>query len=152
MNPTPLSSIRTRLAAIAAALAPAVRVVRDKLRGLTLLLVGIATLWLIAVPNPLVENTNTIKVGLIAWLVCKESVLAYLGYWIDRLLHPRSRPGQFGDAATSELTTVENTPPESEAAILVRLRFEAFNVARMAAEKRRAFIICAAMLAGGLFQ
>jgi hypothetical protein len=122
MNPTPLSSLRLRLAAFVAALAPAWLTLRDKLRGLPLLLVGILTLWLIAVPNPLVNNTNAVKVGLIAWLICKESVLAYLGYWIDRLLHPKSRPGSLVD------------------------------IERMAAEKRRAFIVCAAMLAGGLFQ
>lgn len=96
--------------------------VRDKTRGASLLLVGLVTLWLIAQPNPLVEHTNSVKVALLAWLVCKESVLAYLGYWIDRLLHPKSRPGALKD------------------------------IERMAAEKRRAFIVCAAMLAGGLFQ
>lgn len=94
----------------------------DKMRGASLLLLGMATLWLIAQPNPLVEHTNSVKVALLAWLVCKESVLAYLGYWIDRLLHPKSRPGMLKD------------------------------IERMAAEKRRAFIVCAAMLAGGLFQ
>ncbi len=95
---------------------------RDLGRVGALLVVGLVTLWLIAVPNPLVEATNPVKVGLLAWLVCKESVLAYLGYWIDRLLHPRSRPGNLRD------------------------------IERMAAEKRRAFIVCAAMIAGGLFQ
>lgn len=116
-------SLRTRLAAWAAAvLLPFLAGARDKLRGVSLLLVGLVTLWLIATPNPLVENTNAVKVGLLAWLVCKESTLAYLGYWIDRLLHPRSRPGDLRD------------------------------IERMAAEKRRAFIVCAAMLAGGLFQ
>lgn len=95
---------------------------RDWLRGVPLLLVGIGTLWLIAIPNPLVDKPNMTKPGLIAWLICKESVLAYLGYWIDRLLHPKSRPGNLKD------------------------------IERMAAEKRRAFIVSAAMLAGGLFQ
>lgn len=115
-------SIRARLAAYLASLLPLFSVLRDKLRASPLLLVGLATLWLIATPNPLVEYTSGVKVGLLAWLVCKESVLAYLGYWIDRLLHPNSRPGDLKD------------------------------IERMAAEKRRAFIICAAMLAGGLFQ
>jgi len=115
-------SLRTRIAALVAAALPLVASLRDKLRGAPLLLVGLITLWLIATPNPIVDNTNTVKVGLLAWLVCKESVLAYLGYWIDRLLHPRSRPHELKD------------------------------IERMAAEKRRAFIICAAMLAGGLFQ
>ncbi|KAB2901264.1 MAG: hypothetical protein F9K31_02445 [Dokdonella sp.] len=113
---------RIRWSAFAAAVLPLVASLRDKLRGAPLLLVGLITLWLIATPNPIVDNTNTVKVGLLAWLVCKESVLAYLGYWIDRLLHPRSRPHELKD------------------------------IERMAAEKRRAFIICAAMLAGGLFQ
>lgn len=116
-----------RLGAIASTIGahfalPAFATVRDKLRGLPLLLIFIATLWLIAIPNPLLEDTNKVKVGLIAWLICKESILAYLGYWIDRLLHPNSRPGNLKD------------------------------IERMAAEKRRAFIVCAAMLAGGLFQ
>lgn len=122
MNQPSLSAPNLSAASFRQRLLPAVRYVRDKLRGLPLLLVGIVTLWLIAVPNPLVANTNGIKVGLISWLICKESVLAYLGYWIDRLLHPNSRPGSLKD------------------------------IERMAAEKRRAFIVCAAMLAGGLFQ
>jgi hypothetical protein len=96
--------------------------IRDALRGSPILVVGLITLWLIATPNPLVHETNAVKVGLVAWLICKESLLAYLGYWIDRLLHPNSRPGHLKD------------------------------IERMAAEKRRAFIVCAAMLAGGLFQ
>lgn len=96
--------------------------IRDRLRAVSLLIVGLATLWMVAMPNPLVMNTNAVKIGLIAWLICKESILAYLGYWIDRLLHPKSRPGDLKD------------------------------IERMAAEKRRAFIVCAAMLAGGLFQ
>lgn len=95
---------------------------RDKIRGSSLLLLGLAALWLIAQPNPLVEHTNSVKVGFLAWLVCKTSILAYLGYWIDRLLHPRSRPGHLKD------------------------------IERMAAEKRRAWIVCAAMLVGGLYQ
>jgi hypothetical protein len=123
-------SLRTRLAAWAAAvLLPFLSGARDKLRGVSVLLVGLVTLWLIATPNPLVPSgqelaadPHRVKVGLLAWLVCKESTLAYLGYWIDRLLHPRSRPGDLRD------------------------------IERMAAEKRRAFIVCAAMLAGGLFQ
>ena len=101
---------------------PFVLAIRDRLRAVSLLIVGLATLWLVAMPNPLVMNTNAVKIGLIAWLICKESILAYLGYWIDRLLHPKSRPGDLKD------------------------------IERMAAEKRRAFIVCAAMLAGGLFQ
>ena len=96
--------------------------VRDRLRVISLLLVGLAALWLVAVPNPLVETTNTIKVGLLSWLICKESILAYLGYWIDRLLHPNSRPSALQD------------------------------IERMAAEKRRAFIVSALLIAGGLFQ
>ena len=99
-----------------------VSLVSDKGRAVPLLLLGIATLWLIATPNPITGEPNAVKVGLLAWLICKESTLAYLGYWIDRLLHPRSRPGDLRD------------------------------IERMAAEKRRAFIVCAAMLAGGLFQ
>ena len=122
MNPTAWKSIRTRAAAFAASALPLWSSLRDKARGVPLLLLGMGTLWLIATPNPLVEHSNSVKVGLLAWLVCKESTLAYLGYWIDRLLHPRSRP--------SDLRDIE----------------------RMAAEKRRAFIVCAAMLAGGLFQ
>jgi len=94
---------------------------RDKLRGITLLLIGVATLWLIAQPNPLVEYAQPVKIGLLAWLVCKISIAAYLGYWIDRLLHPRSRPGALRD------------------------------IERMAAEKRRAFIVCACILAAGFF-
>jgi hypothetical protein len=122
MNTPKLSAFIETAAAFAQRLRPALAYVLDKLRGVPLLLVGTATLWLIAVPNPLVESTNAVKVGLMAWLVCKESLLAYLGYWIDRLLHPKSRPGSLKD------------------------------IERMAAEKRRAFIVCAAMLAGGLFQ
>lgn len=122
MKTSTWQSIRTRLAALAARALPLFDAVRDKLRASPLLLVGLLTLWLIAMPNPLVEYTSGVKVGLLSWLVCKESVLAYLGYWIDRLLHPNSRP--------SDLKDIE----------------------RMASEKRRAFIICAAMLAGGLFQ
>lgn len=122
MKTSTWQSIRMRLAAFAARALPLFATLRDKLRASPLLLVGALTLWLIAMPNPLVEYTSSVKVGLLAWLVCKESILAYLGYWIDRLLHPRSRPGDLKD------------------------------IERMAAEKRRAFIICAAMLAGGLFQ
>ncbi len=95
--------------------------VRDKTRGSSLLLLGVLTLWVIAQPNPLVDYPQPVKIGLLAWLVCKVSVLAYLGYWIDRLLHPRSRPGALKD------------------------------IERMAAEKRRAFIVCAAILAAGFF-
>lgn len=116
------SLLRTRFAAF-------FRTLRDKLRGVSMLLVGLATLWLFATPNPLVlppselaANPNQVKVGLIAWLVCKLSIAAYLGYWYDRLLHPRSRPGDLKD------------------------------IERMAAEKRRAFIVCAAILAAGFFQ
>lgn len=122
MNTSLWLSIRTRCALLLARALPFFASVRDKLRGSPLLVIGLVTLWLIATPNPLVSNTNGLKVGLLAWLVCKESVLAYLGYWVDRLLHPKSRPGDLKD------------------------------IERMAAEKRRAFIICAAMLAGGLFQ
>lgn len=101
-----------------------VRSAQDKLRGVSLLLVGVLTLWLIALPNPLVgaANTNQVKVGLLAWLVCKISITAYLGYWIDRLLHPRSRPGALRD------------------------------IERMAAEKRRAFLVCACIIAAGFYQ
>ena len=95
--------------------------VRDKTRGASLLLLGVVALWLIAQPNPLVDYPQPVKIGLLAWLVCKVSVLAYLGYWIDRLLHPKSRPGALRD------------------------------IERMAAEKRRAFIVCAAILAAGFF-
>lgn len=100
------------------------RAARDKLRGFSLLLVGVLALWLIAQPNPLIgaANTNIVKVGLLAWLVCKLSITAYLGYWIDRLLHPRSRPGTLKD------------------------------IERMAAEKRRAFIVCACIIAAGFYQ
>lgn len=123
-TPTVVILIARRIAAFFSALYahPFTVALRDKFRAVSLLIVGIVTLWLIAVPNPLIETANAVKIGLIAWLICKESVLAYLGYWIDRLLHPKSRPGDLKD------------------------------IERMAAEKRRAFIVCAAMLAGGLFQ
>jgi len=116
------SALRRSAAMTRATLGAALSKARDALRGSPILLVGLVMLWLIATPNPLIRETNAVKVGLIAWLVCKESLLAYLGYWIDRLLHPNSRPGNLRD------------------------------IERMAAEKRRAFIVCAAMLAGGLFQ
>lgn len=122
-------SLRIRIAGILAAAAPLFGKLRDSLRGVSLLVVGLAALWLIATPNPLVPapaeliaNPNRVKVGLIAWLTCKLSIAAYLGYWYDRLLHPRSRPGDLKD------------------------------IERMAAEKRRAFIVCAAILAAGFFQ
>jgi len=88
----------------------------------SLLLLGFAALWVVAIPNPLVPTTDKVKVGLLAWLICKETMLAYLGYWIDRLLHPNSRPSQLQD------------------------------IERMASEKRRAFIVSALLIAGGLFQ
>ena len=124
MNTSALSILFARIAAfLASAFAhPVALAVRDRLRAISLLIIAAVTLWLITVPNAFVQNTNAVKVGLIAWLICKESVLAYLGYWIDRLLHPKSRPGDLKD------------------------------IERMAAEKRRAFIVCAAMLAGGLYQ
>jgi hypothetical protein len=112
MNISGLSKLTGRVSAFFA----------DKLRAIALLLVGLSALWLVAVPNPLVESTNAVKVGLLSWLICKESILAYLGYWIDRLLHPNSRPGNLQD------------------------------IERMAAEKRRAFIVSALLVAGGLFQ
>lgn len=107
---------------------------RDAGRLLPLAIVGVVTLWLIATPNPLVAEPNPTKVGILAWLVCKLSVLAYLGYWIDRLLHPESRPSRY------------RTEPREDTGT------SALDVARMAAEKRRAFIISAALLAGGLIQ
>ena len=123
------ASLRARLALAAQRVLPAILAARDLLRGMPLLIIGVVTLWLIATPNPLIPpyqevlaDPNRVKVGMLAWLVCKESSLAYLGYWIDRLLHPRSRPGSLKD------------------------------IERMAAQKRRAFIVCAAMLAGGLYQ
>jgi hypothetical protein len=117
-----VASLRARFAPFAAFVAAAIPTLRDKFRGGTLLLIGIVTLWLIATPNPIVSNTNSVKVGMLGWLICKLSVVAYLGYWIDRLLHPNSRPGDLKD------------------------------IERMAAEKRRAFIVCACLVAGGLFQ
>lgn len=107
---------------------------RDAGRLLPLALVGLVTLWLIATPNPLVPESNPTKVGILAWLVCKESVLAYLGYWIDRLMHPHSRASHY------------RTDPRQDTGT------SALDVARMAAEKRRAFIVAAALLAGGLIQ
>lgn len=95
---------------------------RDKLRGIALLIIGVAALWLIAQPNPLIDYSQPVKVALLAWLVAKLAIAAYLGYWFDRLLHPRSRPGALRD------------------------------IERMAAEKRRAFIVCATILAAGFFQ
>jgi len=124
MNISDIRNFFARVAVLAAAFCahPFTLAVRDRLRAVSLLIIAVVTLWLITVPNAFVQNTNAVKVGLIAWLICKESVLAYLGYWIDRLLHPKSRPGDLKD------------------------------IERMAAEKRRAFIVCAAMLAGGLYQ
>jgi predicted membrane protein len=124
MNISALRNFFARIAAFFSAIFahPFALAIRDRLRAVSLLIIAAITLWLIAVPNPFVQNTNAVKVGLIAWLICKESVLAYLGYWIDRLLHPKSRPGDLQD------------------------------IERMAAEKRRAFIVCAAMIAGGLYQ
>lgn len=92
-----------------------------------LLVVCIASLWLITTPNSITatgapEVYNAAKLGIFAWLICKVAALAYLGYWIDRLLHPRSRPSHLRD------------------------------IERMAAEKRRAFIVSAAILAAGLIQ
>ncbi len=106
----------------------------DAGRMLPLAILGGLMLWLIATPNPLVHGGNPAKVGILAWLVCKESVLAYLGYWIDRLLHPESRPSRFRTDPSADTGTT------------------ALDVARMAAEKRRAFIVSAALLAGGLIQ
>lgn len=114
----------------------------DAGRAMPLALVAIVLLWLIATPNPLLSvdatdlqaGANPSKVGIFAWLICKEAGLAYLGYWVDRLLHPNSRPSQFRSDPSDSLGTT------------------ALDVARMAAEKRRAFIVAAAMLAGGLIQ
>lgn len=122
MRTPSLHSIRTRLAAWFAAALPFFASLRDKLRGAPLLVIGVLTLLLIAQPNPLFDYPQPVKNGLIAWLVCKLSIAAYLGYWFDRLLHPKSRPGSLRD------------------------------IERMAAEKRRAFIVCAAILAAGFFQ
>lgn len=120
--PSWFTSLRTRFALLVAYALPFFASLRDKLRGVSLLIIGIITLWLIATPNPIISNTNTVKVGMLGWLICKLSVVAYLGYWIDRLLHPNSRPGDLKD------------------------------IERMASEKRRAFIVCACLVAGGLFQ
>lgn len=103
------------------ALAVAYQAIRDRVRVAPLLLLGLLALWLIARPNPFVDFSQPVKVALLAWLVCKVSVLAYIGYWIDRLMHPKSRPGSLKD------------------------------IERMAAEKRRAFIVCACIIAAGFF-
>lgn len=122
---------------IAAAKAAFSRLV-DFARAWPLAIVAAAMLWLIATPNPLLSadpgGANPTKLGIFAWLICKEAGLAYLGYWVDRLLHPNSRPSQFKSDPSDSLGTT------------------ALDVARMAAEKRRAFIVAAAMLAGGLIQ
>lgn len=126
-----LATLKTLMVALITRLA-------DFARAWPLAIVGALTLWLIATPNPLLSAdanaANATKVGIFAWLICKEASLAYLGYWVDRLLHPHSRPSQFRSDPSSELGT------------------SALDVARMAAEKRRAFIVSAAMLAGGLIQ
>lgn len=117
-NPNPLLTIASRVFARVA----------DLSRLWPLVVVCIVTLWLIATPSPSTPGIpgtgiyNPSKVGILAWLLCKESALAYLGYWIDRLLHPNSRPSRLKD------------------------------IDRMAAEKRRAFIVSALLLAGGLIQ
>lgn len=126
--PSFLTHLRTRarlfvrrFAACVGRTGTAVRdVSRDVSRGGTLLVICLVALWLIATPNPVLANTNAVKIGMLAWLVCKESGLAYIGYWIDRLLHPHSRPGDLKD------------------------------IERMAAEKRRVFLLCSLLLAGGL--
>jgi len=116
------ASLRARLALAAQSVLPVIRAARDLLRGMPLLIIAVLALLLIAQPNPLVEYPQPVKNGLIAWLICKLSIAAYLGYWFDRFLHPKSRPGSLRD------------------------------IERMAAEKRRAFIVCAAILAAGFFQ
>jgi hypothetical protein len=123
-TPSKFSLLAARFAAFFAAFSshPITTAVRDRLRVVSLLLLGFAALWVVAIPNPLVPTTDKVKVGLLAWLICKETMLAYLGYWIDRLLHPNSRPSQLQD------------------------------IERMASEKRRAFIVSALLIAGGLFQ
>jgi|GEM_PF-798086 len=117
--PSLWQSIRTRFAAFVASALPTLR---DKLRGTALLAIALLLLLLIAQPNALIDYPQPVKNGLLAWLVCKLAIAAYLGYWFDRLLHPKSRPGSLKD------------------------------IERMAAEKRRAFIVCATILAAGFFQ
>lgn len=112
--------------------------VRDVGRMLPLAIVAALALWIIATPGTdapePVRLAAASKLGIFAWLICKESALAYLGYWIDRLLHPDSRPGRYRTDPRDNLGT------------------SALDVARMAAEKRRAFIVSACLLAGGLIQ
>jgi hypothetical protein len=129
------SALLERLKAI---VATAVARVVDFARAWPLALVCAVALWLIATPNPILSGggdaANASKLGIFAWLICKVAGLAYLGYWIDRLLHPHSRPSQFRTDPSDSLGTT------------------ALDVARMAAEKRRAFIVGAAMLSAGLIQ
>lgn len=149
MNAPALTLIRTRVATLFARALPFFRSLRDKLRAGPLLVIGVGALWLLAQPNPLVAYPQPVKISLLAWLVCKISIAAYLGYWFDRLLHPRSRPGHFGDAARKALEA-EAAPGDD--ALDAKVRFQALNIARMAAEKRRAFIVCATVLAAGFWQ
>lgn len=60
---------------------------------------------------------HTDYIGLLAWGVCRVALGAWLGYWIDRTLFPYSRPHDLD------------------------------GIARGAAEKRRAMIVAACLIA-----
>lgn len=67
-----------------------------------------------------VAALNTAKIGVLLWAVCKLAVFAHAGNWVDRRIFPADQPGDMS------------------------------GIEQGTAWKRKAWIVCAAIIAGAL--
>lgn len=84
------------------------------------------TLILMAATFALVWWLAPQQVGILVYTIAKLSLAGYLGYWLDRWVFPESRPAS---PTVPDAKTAEDT---------------------VAAEYRRAAIICASIISAGL--
>lgn len=67
----------------------------DKLRAGPWLVLALIATVLVAILHPH-------QIGVLIWSLCKLSLGAYLGYWIDRTIFPYARPHTFVDERSPE--------------------------------------------------
>lgn len=81
------------------------------------------------------------RVDLLLWGVTKIAVLAYLGYWIDRLIFPYARPHEYWWPCTVEDLRAVPVPLEPDKALPIMQA-----VVTSAPQIRRAIIMAACIL------